>query len=391
MTAPRWNPVPATASLLGVLLGACAPPGELRIGAIEDRRRLPGGVGTDSALISDTPVADGARAAVLDALRGDTFRIAGRHVRPRLIVRYASTPEEAAAAAVSLINTDSVQVILSPVTSRLSLPVAVVCDGARIPMLSALSSATALTEGRRWVFRLSAGNRALAEATARFVKRRLGAHRVAVLFDPTTSYTMELGEEYARAATRDGLDVALRQEIGPDLDERQLADLARRVAAARPDLLLVGAELGERDRLLRALLAAGVAVPAVGPDSWYATSSPAGTTTYRVGTEYVADDVARGRTRAHIAALLGRRPSEASLWTYGTTEILLAAARNARSTAPADLRTALIDLPARQTAVGTIDFLADGTTAPRLYLYRAERQPGAPLDSMVAHSLVAVP
>src|SRR4029077_7162607 len=84
------------------------------------------------------------------------IELAGRRYRVTLVPRdFDDRADAAATAARALINQERVVALVGPQFSRHAIPVAVLADDARIPMISPMSSNPSTTAGHRYVFRLA--------------------------------------------------------------------------------------------------------------------------------------------------------------------------------------------------------------------------------------------
>ena len=365
------------------LVAACAPADVVRIGVVEDRRHVASTFARrPNESLSDTPIEDGVRLAVRDANDSGGVLVRGARARVAYVVRYASTPEEAAAAAVSLLSGDSVHALVSPLSSEMALPVAALAEASGIPMIAPVATSTSLTTNRRWIFRMSVSTRRQAAAAARFATAVFAARRVVLLIDPTMTYTREAGAHLARALHDARLTVSIEAEIGSDRSEADLRALAARAVRVAPDLVLVSSEPDEARRVAVRFAEAGLRVPFVGLDSWYGAEGPPHVPFYRIGADRMADVETIGALRDRISALSGRTDPEVSVWAHEAARLLLQAITRAGSRAPDDIRRALVAKPSFPSAVGALEFDASGESTSPVHLFFTKGEASRPMATL---------
>ncbi len=353
----RSRCVPWAPAVLAALLVACRhEPEQLRIGLLAT---FSGPYGD----ISGRPTRDGAHLAAAES--GDII-IGGRRYRVRLVERdFADRADAAAGAARSLINQDSVVAFIGPQFSRHAIPVAIVAEDAHILMISPMSSNPAVTEDKRYVFRLAFLDDVQADVLARFARGDLESRRAAVLYDVTSAYSRGLAEQF-----RDGFAVGGRRVVA---FESYTADRAnaidpqmRRIAAATPDVLFLPNFADAVGHQIAAARRAGLRVRLLGSDSWDPQSLPAlgGLEAY-VTSQWRPDlplPAAR-RFVTRFSETYGGAPRSAAAMTYDALGILLDAFRRAGSLDPDAVRAAIAATDGYQGASGTVSFA--GQADPR--------------------------
>ena len=113
----------------------------------------------------------------------------GRSHNLRIVVAsYEDRADSATSVARALINQERIDALIGPQFSRHAIPVAVVAEDARVPMLSPMSSNPATTKDKSFVFRLAFLDNFQGDVMGRFAAKELDARRAAVLYDRTTAY-----------------------------------------------------------------------------------------------------------------------------------------------------------------------------------------------------------
>jgi len=340
-------------------LGACraSPPPEIRIGLLAT---LTG----PFAEYSGTPTLNGARLAVQDA---GPFVFGGRTWKVTLVPRdFADRADAAANAARALINQDQVHALVGPQFSRHAIPVAVLADDAHIPMISPMSSNLATTAGHRYVFRLAFLDDVQGEVLARYAGRDLHARSAAVLYDISTAYSRELAERFRAAFTAGGGRIVSFESYTTDQAtdfRRQL----RRIAAARPDVLLLPNFPDVVKTQVAQIEQAGIRAALLGSDSWDPVSlppMPPGVDAY-VTNQWRPDIPTEAARRfvAHYREVMGVDPRASAAMTYDAVTILLDAIRRSGSLDGDTLRSAIAATAGFAGVTGTITF--GGANDPR--------------------------
>ena len=121
-------------------------------------------------------------------------------------------PDSATSVARALINQERIDALIGPQFSRHAIPVSVVAENARMPMLSPMSSNPATTAGKNFVFRLAFLDDFQGDVMGRFAAKELGASRAAVLYDETTPDVLYLPNETERVVAQ----IRQARELGID-------------------------------------------------------------------------------------------------------------------------------------------------------------------------------
>ncbi len=222
----------AALSLLALMGCRPADPPEVRIGLI----------GIYSGAMESTsgiPAREGARMAIEELNGAGGVLLAGRRHRLVLIERRVENrPDAAAVAARSLINLDSVDVILGPQLSALAVAAAPVAEESEVLMITPMASNPAVTAGRRYVFRLAFLDDFQGEVLARFAAESLHIRRAAVLHDAASLYGRDIAALFTRTFAALGGTVVGVETFDVDGGRDYRPQLAR-LFARRPDALLL--------------------------------------------------------------------------------------------------------------------------------------------------------
>lgn len=251
------------AALLAAGTYGCAPadPPELRIGVV---------VLSDGPLtaVLGIPGRQGAELAVDEINAAGGVMVGGVAHRVSLRIQpTASRPDAAASAVAALINIDSVEAVIAPLTSALAAPAAGVAHAARVLFIAPMASNPAVTEGRDVAYRLAFTDAFQGELLANFAYDSLALRRVAALSDEASAYGQEIVRIFRdRFERRGGRMVAVEgfASDGPSDFRPQL----RRLLAQRPDALLLPNYIGYDSIQVRQAREMGFTGRFLGTDSW---------------------------------------------------------------------------------------------------------------------------
>lgn len=174
--------------------------------------------------------------------------------------------EEAANAAIRLINQDHVALILGEVKSSNSIAMAKVAQPARVPMVTPTSTNPTVTEVGDYIFRVCFIDPFQGFAMAKFARENLKLNKVAVLRDLNSDYSTGLTDVFTRKFTEMGGKIVAVETFGQgDSDFRgQLTAIKR----ANPDGIYVPAYYSEVGVIARQAKELGLTVPIMGGDGW---------------------------------------------------------------------------------------------------------------------------
>jgi len=307
--------------------------------------------------VSGVPTRQGAQMAVQEA--GGTVQVGRHRYRITLVERtFDDRADAAATAARELINQENVVALIGPQFSRHAIPVSVVAEDARVPMISPMSSNPATTAGRSYVFRLAFLDDIQGAAMAQFAEENLHARTAGVLYDAASAYSRDLAARFRDAFVAHGGRIAAFESYTTD----RMHDIdaqARRIAAAHADVLFLPNFPDALALQVPRLQAAGFRGTLVGSDSWDPITLPAlaGLHAY-VTNQWRPDLPAEGARRfnTEFRRRYGTEPRATAALTYDAVRILLDALRRAGTVDPDSVRAALAATTGYVGASGTITF-----------------------------------
>jgi len=165
-----------------------------------------------------------------------------------------------------LISRDGVVALLGEVASGRSLEAAPVCQESKIPQISPASTNPKVTEIGDYIFRVCFTDPQQGRVLAEFALRTLHAHRVAVLADAASPYSVGLANYFKEAFIAGGGQVIAEAKYsGGDKDFN--AQLTA-IKAANPEALFVPGYYTEVGLIARQAGDLGIKAPLFGGDGW---------------------------------------------------------------------------------------------------------------------------
>lgn len=244
---------------------------------------------------------------------------------------YANRPGAAADAAKTLLA-QGVVAIVGPQLSVHALEVAPLAEAAKVPMITPMATATGVTAGRRFVYRLAAVEQFAAGALAGYAADRLKLRRVAVLHDEAHPASRTFTDLFAQTFAGLGGQLVARETFARDggLDfQPQL----KRLLAESPDALLLPNYPVQDSAQMRQARALGFRGQFLGTDSWERVSlSRVPEANGAIALAQWDPRISRPATQRFVSAYeakYGQRPRATAAATYDAIHLLAAAASRA--------------------------------------------------------------
>jgi branched-chain amino acid transport system substrate-binding protein len=283
---------------------------------------------------------------------------------PRLVLRGADDRSRAAAAKAAFRRfvRGPASAVIGPTLS----PVAAVADPiattAGLPVLAATNTTLDLT-GLQTVWRVSLSERAMIPQSVAAVRQRLGVRRAALLVDSADGYSTAAAEAFEAAAARSGIELTAR--AGYSVAAGDVDGAVAAVRAGDPQALLVAARSDAAVAALKAIRRADGDIPVVGGNGFNADEVIAGAGRAADGAivaaswnQQVPNPLSKSFVRAYRKRF-GAEPDSFAAQGYASVEILAAAVRTARSSAPANVQRALAKRRPTDTVLGRLRFSKD--------------------------------
>ncbi len=165
-----------------------------------------------------------------------------------------------------LISRDGVVALLGEVASSRSLEAAPVCQEGKIPQISPSSTNPKVTEIGDYIFRVCFTDPQQGKVLAQFAQSTLKAHRVAILTDAASAYSVGLANYFRDAFTAAGGQITSEGKYsGGDKDfSAQLTS----IKGENPDALFVPGYYTEVGLIARQAHDLGIKAPLFGGDGW---------------------------------------------------------------------------------------------------------------------------
>jgi branched-chain amino acid transport system substrate-binding protein len=346
--------------LISVFCAACAAPPtpapEIRIGVIITTRVDSEDVEGVSTINAANMVANAINAA------GGLDVNGVRHLVILVVEKTDNTPEDNVAAAQRLINQKNVVAIIGPQPSRLAIPVGGIAEAAGVPFISPISSNSATTQGRRFVFRMGITDDFQGAVMAQFAHQKLNAQTAGVLYNITDAYSQGLAEVFRKAFEADGGQVLAYESFTPDQPDPTAA--LQRIQAQNVDVLFLPNESSYVIPQVQIARAQGGTAAFLGSDGWDRVQFR---TLPEIEGAFMSTNWSRDfdsdLSRQFVAAYkqqFNRDPGDTAALTYDAFNLLFAAIQAAGKVEPQAIRDSLYALDAYTGVGGLVDFVDTG-------------------------------
>lgn len=275
-------------------------------------------------------------------------------------------PTEGQNLATRFITQEGVKAIIGSVTSNVTIPVSLVANENKIPMITGTATAEGVTvneDGSRkpFIFRACFIDPFQGKVAARFALNELGVKTAAVFYDRGNPYTVGLAEAFrAEFEAGGGQIVAYEAYTEADTD---FSAVMTNVAALKPEMLYLPDYYNKVSLLAKAAKEKGLDVPMLGGDGWDSEDLDFEALAGNYFTaHYSADDPSPAVQKfvQEFEAKYGHKPDSFAALTYDATNILLEAIRIANTDDTDKIRQAIQDLKGFQAVGGSISFDENG-------------------------------
>lgn len=341
-----------------VVLGLCAScqeadAPEIRIGLLATLNGVP-------RETSGIPSLNGASMAIESVNAAGGIELEGVRHHVRLVVKnYEDRPDSATSEARSLINRERIHAIVGPQFSRHAIPVSLVAEEARIPMISPMASNPATTEEKQYVFRLAFLDDVQGQVMGRFAFEELGARKAAVLYDVTTAYGRQLAQVFCEAFESEGGRIVARESYARDAP-LEYSEQIETIRISDPDVLYLPNDTVFVEAQIRQAREAGIQSTVLGGDTWdvqhLRTLRESDGSYIAHQWHYQLDTPEAREFLEHYRNEYGTLPKVTAAMTFDAVGVLLRAIEEAGSTNPDAIRDAIANAPVYAGATGVIRY-----------------------------------
>jgi branched-chain amino acid transport system substrate-binding protein len=276
----------------------------------------------------------------------------------------ANTPNQATAVATKLITQDKVSAIVGSVTSKCTIPLAVVAEQYKVPLVSPTATSPKVTMDptrREYAFRACFIDPFQGTVGANFAYNTLNARTAAVLFDQGNDYTVGLKDFFAEAFTKLGGKVLVSEAYS--VNDTDFSAQLTKIAGLNPDVIFLPDYYQKVSLIGKQARDRGIKAAFLGGDGW--DSSEIDWATMDGGyfsNHYASDDpdpLVQKWSEAYQAAY-GSKPDALATLAYDATNILLNAINTAKSSDPAKIKDAIQATKDLQLVSGKISINEEG-------------------------------
>ena len=177
-----------------------------------------------------------------------------------------SKPGESKTIAKKLIARDGIVALLGEVSSQRSLEAAAVCQDSKIPQISPSSTNPKVTEIGDYIFRVCFTDPQQGKVLAQLALTTLKAHRVAILTDAASAYSVGLAKYFKDAFTAAGGQITSEGKYSAG--DKDFSAQLTSIKGENPDALFVPGYYTEVGLIARQAHDLGIKAPLFGGDGW---------------------------------------------------------------------------------------------------------------------------
>ncbi len=253
---------------------------------------------------------------------------------------------ESATLVKKFLSRDHVVAVLGEVASGRSLEAGPICQAAGIPMISPSSTNPKVTEVGDAVFRVCFTDPFQGRLLAEFARKTLKVHRVAILSDTASAYSVGLAQFFREPFVAGGGEVAIELKYA-SRDKDFKAQLTA-IKAAGPEGICVPGYYTEVGLIIKQARELGLTIPIFGGDGWEAPqlieiagNDALKNTFYSTHFSPIQDSPQVREFVASFQAKYHEVPDAMAALGYDSAVALAEAVKKAGSTEPDKLRAAL--------------------------------------------------
>ncbi len=306
----------------------------------------------------------GGELAVAEVNRAGGLEIGGRKLKVVLHIEDTptDTPEEIVRIVRRLINQENVVALVGPSISTTAIPAASVAEDSRVPLISPNATSPEVTAGKRYAFRVAAGDDFQGRAMARFARHELAAEKAAVLYDVAAAYSRGIAEVFRAAFVEAGGEVVSFEAY--TTGERDFRPKFERIRDRRPGVLFLPNYADDISVQAPQIRRLGLSLQLLGTDSWnYRPFLRLAELRGAFFSHHWHPAMAGDETREFMAAfrrLHGKDIENFPVNTYDAFGLLFEAIRRQGSLAGEQIRQGLASIEEHHGVGGTISYRGTG-------------------------------
>ncbi len=265
------------------------------------------------------------------------------------------SPDLAVDAARKLVYQDNVVALIGLSLTRTALPVGTLGENVGVPVISIGSSHPALTDGKRYVFRMPSTDSVQACIVAEFAASDLEAETAAVLYDVASPYSTSVASVFKQEfEAAGGRIVAFETFTTGEIDYRRQFG---RIRDAEPDVIFLPIYRNEVRRQVEQARRLGLDAVFLGTDSWEGVELPASERAFF--SYHWHRDTPREETQRFAAAYLAAYDVPASGpsgLAYDAMRLVLSAIEQQGRSDPESIRRGLADMTHFEGVSGSLTY-----------------------------------
>ena len=274
--------------------------------------------------------------------------------------------DQAVAVTQKLITQDNVVAMVGPNASVMAVPASEIAESSKVPMISPWSTNPNTTidsktgQPKKYVFRACFIDTFQAQIDAKFAWEKLGARRVAILYDVANDAFVGQSKFFKETFEKMGGKIVAFETY--TTGDKDFSAQFTKIKQSNPDLIFLPSMYNEAPIQIKQAHALGIRVPFLGTDGWASEEM------CKLGGEDVegcyfsghyAPDIATPTAQKFIAnykATYGMVPDDVAALTYDAFGLLFEALKTAGKVDRQAVRDALASIPHYEGVTGTFQF-----------------------------------
>ncbi|MDE5603112.1 MAG: ABC transporter substrate-binding protein [Helicobacter sp.] len=171
---------------------------------------------------------------------------------------------ESANAMQKLISADNVSVVIGPMVSTNALAMVKIADDNRVPLIAPVATNDRVTQGKKFVSRISFADSFQGLIAANLAFRELKARKAAILFDNSSDYSIGLAKSFKNQFKKLGGEIVI--ETNAQAGTRDFKAQISNIKSKNPDVLYLPIYYNEGALIAIQAKQLGLDVPTIGGD-----------------------------------------------------------------------------------------------------------------------------
>ena len=258
-----------------------------------------------------------------------------------------------------MVSQDKIDWLIGEVISSASLAVSDLAQAAKVPMITASSTALDVTKGKDYVFRTTFTDPFQGKEVASYAKEK-GFKSVAVLTNSSSDYSVGLADAFKAQASQDGINII---EEKYTKDDKDFKSLLTKIKGQNPEVIFIPDYYNTIGLILTQANELGIKAQYLGGDGWDGIQTNFGTQAEGAifASQFAPDDTEPSVQKfiADYKAKYSKEPTIFEALGYDTATVVENALKNAKDSTRDAIKDALAATNGLNLVTGSFKFDAD--------------------------------